>query len=155
MIFACILTFVFVLSACGQKAPASNNKDSDSEPAVTTKPNEGLEKVIYLTPGTLGDNAFSDSVNSGIQKIAKDYGAESKVIENSFDTSKYSQSVEAAFQWAPDVIFTDAYGMEDLVKEYDDRYPDVKVVNLDFVLQNESETISSVTFIRKALSWPV
>jgi basic membrane protein A len=106
-------------------------------------------KVLYVTPGTLGDQGFTDSVNSGIQKIGKEYGAEVRVIESAADSSKYAQNVEAAFAWGPDVLFVDAYGMEDLIKEYSEQYPDVIVINLDFVLENESDTITSVTFIQE------
>lgn len=138
------MVFMLLISACGTKdspeAPADNG-------ASTTA--SDLKKVVYVTPGTLGDNGFTDSVNEGLQRIAAEYGAEVKVIENGFDSSKYAQSVEAAFAWGPDVLFTDAYGMEDLIKDYSTRYPDVKIVNLDFVLQNDANTINSVTFIQE------
>lgn len=139
-ILAMILMIALTLTACG----SGNEEEKDNG----TTDNE-FGKVIYLTPGALGDNAFSDSVNTGVEKIKKEFDADAKVIENSFDSSKYGQSVEAAFQWGPDVIFTDAYGMEDLVKDYADQFPDTKVVNLDFVLQNAKKTISSVTFIQE------
>lgn len=154
-----LLTMAVLFSGCGNtqeesSAPEESNAQEESNvPEDSSAPEESaaseLGKVIYLTPGTLGDNSFCDSVNSGLQQIAAEYNAETKVIENSFDSSKYSQSVEAAFQWGPDVLFTDAYGMEDLVKQYADQFPDTKVVNLDFELQNDNKTISSVTFIQE------
>lgn len=138
------LVVMLLVSACGTPAKTQ-------EPAANVEPvaETSLKKVVYVTPGTLGDNGFTDSVNSGLQRIAQEYGAEVKVIENGFDSSKYAQSVEAAFAWGPDVLFTDAYGMEDLIKDYSTKYPDVKIVNLDFVLQNDANSINSVTFIQE------
>lgn len=142
MIVAMVL--MLLVSACGT-AKTPDTPSNGEAPAA-----EGaLKKVVYVTPGTLGDNGFTDSVNEGLQRIAKEYGAEVRVIENGFDSSKYAQSVEAAFAWGPDVLYTDAYGMEDLIKDYSTRYPDVKVVNLDFVLQNDANTINSVIFIQE------
>lgn len=155
IIMVIIMTIVLTITACSSSTNTQVATEETKAPTtVTENPVEAtketnLKKVLYITPGTLGDNGFSDSVNSGIQRIAKEYGAEVKVIENGFDSSKYAQSVEAAFAWEPDVLFTDSYGMEDLIKDYSLKYPNVKVVNLDFVLQNEANTISSVTFIQE------
>lgn len=153
IVLAVIMIAAVLLSACASATPTPSAAPADTS-ATTTEaaapaPQEGFGKVIYVTPGTLGDNAFTDSVNTGIVKIAENHGAETKVIENSFDSSKYAQSVEAAFAWGPDVLYTDAYGMEDLIKQYADNNPEIKVVNLDFVLQNDKKTISSVTFIQE------
>lgn len=154
-LLALFMALILMLTACGGGASPAGSAASTDPAASGESQAEGqsasaeLGKVVYLTPGTLGDNAFSDSVNSGIIKIKEDYNAQTTVIENSFDASKYSQSVEAAFQWGPNVLFCDAYGMEDLLKNYADQYPDVNVVNLDFELKNDGQTISSVTFIQE------
>lgn len=142
MIIALVL--MLLVSACGT-TEETQEPVTNEEPVAETS----LNKVVYVTPGTLGDNGFTDSVNAGLQRIAQEYGAEVRVIENGFDSSKYAQSVEAAFAWGPDVLYTDAYGMEDLIKDYSERYPEVKIVNLDFVLQNDDNSINSVTFIQE------
>lgn len=141
------LIVMLLVSACGNTAKTDEPvaPAGENEPVAETT----LKKVVYVTPGTLGDNGFTDSVNAGLQRIAEVYGAEARVVESGFDSSKYAQSVEAAFAWGPDVLFTDAYGMEDLIKDYSARYPDVRIVNLDFVLQNDANTINSVTFIQE------
>lgn len=147
---ALILVMVISLVACGGgNGGAKSNGSTEDSNANNTEITSELSKVVYLTPGTLGDNAFTDSVNSGIVKLAEDYSVQTTVIENSFDASKYSQSAEAAFQWGPNVVFCDAYGMEDLLKNYADQYTDINVVNLDFELKNDAKTISSITFIQE------
>jgi basic membrane protein A len=97
----------------------------------------------------MGDNGFTDYTVAGIDRIKTDFKADTKVIENNNDSSKFSQSLEAAFQWQPDVVFADAYGFEELYAQYADKYPDVKVINLDFVVENSKKTITSVTYINE------
>lgn len=104
-------------------------------------------RVAYITSGAMGDNGFTDSAVRGITRIAEDYGVKTTVIETNADPSKYAQSLEAAFQWNPDVVFADAYGFEESFAQYADQYPEVKSINLDFVIKNTKETISSYTFL--------
>lgn len=104
-------------------------------------------RVAYLTAGAQGDNGFTDSVVRGMNRIKDDYGAEITIIENNNDAAKYAESIEACFQWRPDVVFADAYGFEELFAQYADRYPAVLMVNLDFVIENSKKTVSSYTFI--------
>lgn len=112
--------------------------------AQTTK----TEKVVYLINGSLGDNAFYDSGQKGMDKIATQYGVEIRTIECGYDAAQFEPSLEAAVGYA-DVIFVISYGFEDLVKEYADKYPDKIFVNLDTVVQNDKGTITSVDFIEE------
>lgn len=105
-------------------------------------------KVVYLINGSLGDNAFYDSGQLGMEKIKADYGVEIRTIECGFDSAQYEPSLEAAVGYS-DVIFVISYGYEDLVKEYADKYPDKIFVNLDTVVQNDGGTITSVDYIEE------
>jgi len=106
------------------------------------------EKVVYLINGSLGDNAFYDSGQKGMDKIASEYGVEIRTIECGYDAAQFEPSLEAAVGYA-DVIFVISYGYEDLVKEYADKYPTKIFVNLDTVVQNEKATITSVDYIEE------
>lgn len=131
------------LSACSS-AEGTN-------PAGGTEAASGKKeyRVAYVTPGGTGDNGFTDSVVSGIDRIGTDYGAKTTVVECNNDAAKYAQAIEQTFQWKPDVVFADAYGFEELYAQYADKYPDVDIINLDFELENEKKTISYVTFINE------
>ena len=135
ILFCLILAFTI---SCGNEKKEENADDGNS-----------ALKVAYVTAGAMGDNGFTDSAVRGMKRIEKDFGAEIAIIENSFDPSKYAQSLEACFQWNPDVVFADAYGFESLYAQYADQYPDIKIINLDFVVTNKKETVSSVTFINE------
>ncbi|MFZ3079654.1 MAG: BMP family ABC transporter substrate-binding protein [Bellilinea sp.] len=105
-------------------------------------------KVVYLINGSLGDNAFYDSGQAGMEKIKTQYGVEIRTIEDGYDPAQYEPSLEAAVGYS-DVIFVISYGFEDLVKEYADKYPEKIFVNLDTVVQNDKGTITSVDYIEE------
>jgi len=106
------------------------------------------QKVVYLINGALGDNGFYDSGKAGIDAIAKQYGVETRTIECNFDAGKYQPALQAAVDYA-DVIFVISYGYEDQLKEIADKYPNKTFVNLDTVVQNSKNTITSVDFIEE------
>jgi len=106
------------------------------------------EKVVYVINGALGDNAFYDSGQAGIDKLAAEYGVETRTIETNFDAGQYEPALQAAVAYA-DVIFVISYGFEDQLMEYADNNPDKIFVNLDTVVQNEKNTITSVDFIEE------
>lgn len=137
-VIAVVLASLLLLTACGQSGD-NKGKGTDTDGKKL--------RVAYITPGATGDNGFCDSVARGLERIKKDFGAETTVIENNNDASKYAESLEACFQWNPDVVFAEPYGFEQLYVQYADQHPEVKVICLDFVLENPQKTISSYTFI--------
>lgn len=108
----------------------------------------GADKVVYLINGALGDNAFYDSGQAGMDNIAEQYGVETRTIETNFDAGQYEPALQAAVDYA-DVIFVISYGFEDQLMEYADRYPEKIFVNIDTVVQNDANTITSIDFIEE------
>lgn len=106
-------------------------------------------RVAYIINGGLGDQSFYDSGQRGIDRIAEDFGVKTTTIECNFDPAKYPQALQSAIQWNADVIFVISYGFEDLLKQYADMYPDKKFVNIDTVVENSADTITSVDFIEE------
>ncbi|MEJ5247690.1 MAG: BMP family ABC transporter substrate-binding protein [Caldilinea sp.] len=133
------LLFGLVLVGC-TLAPAA--QPATEQPAAQPK------RVVYLINGALGDNAFYDSGKAGIDALAANYGVETRTIEANFDAGKYEPSLQAAVSYA-DVIFVISYGFEDQLKAIADRNPDKIFVNLDTVVQNSANTITSVDFIEE------
>jgi len=110
----------------------------------TTQP----ARAVYLINGALGDNAFYDSGQAGMEALAEQYGVETRTIEANFDAGKYEPSLQAAVAYA-DVIFVISYGFEDALREIADRNPDKVFVNLDTVVENSGGIITSVDFIEE------
>jgi basic membrane protein A len=136
-LFLSVFTIMaLVIAGCAPKAagPAAGELDTS--------------KVVYLINGSLGDNAFYDSGQAGMEKIKEEYGVEIRTIENGYDSAQYEPSLEAAVGYA-DVIFVISYGYEDLLMQYADENPDKVFVNLDTVVQNEKGTITSVDYIEE------
>jgi len=106
------------------------------------------EKIVYLINGALGDQSFYDSGQKGVDQIASEFGVETRTIETNFDAGQYEPALQAAVGYA-DVIFVISYGFEDQLKSYADKYPDKIFINLDTVVQNEKNTITSVDFIEE------
>jgi len=130
IIFA-LLAVVLVVSMVGCSSTAAAPKTT---------------KVVYLINGALGDNAFYDSGQSGMDKLAKDFGVEIRTIQANFDAGQYAPSLEAAVNYA-DVIFVISYGFEDQLKTYADKYPNKIFVNIDTIVQNDKKTITSVNYL--------
>ncbi len=107
-----------------------------------------VEKVVYLINGALGDNAFYDSGQVGMDTIAEQYNVETRTIETNFDAGQYEPALQAAVEYA-DVIFVISYGFEDQLKEFADKYPEKVFVNIDTIVQNDGNTITSVDFVEE------
>lgn len=139
VVFSLIMVLTLVFTGCSPK-PAS-----PESPAGTTV---DTNKVVYLINGALGDNAFYDSGQAGMETIKKDYGLEIRTIEDGYDAGQYEPGLEAAVNYA-DVIFVISYGFEDLLSEYADKYPNKIIVNLDTTVQNSKNTITSVDYVEE------
>ena len=106
------------------------------------------DKVVYLINGALGDNAFYDSGQKGIDNIKAQYGVETRTIECNFDAGKYEPGLEAATQYS-DVVFVISYAFEDNLKAMADKYPDKIFVNIDTIVENSKSTITSIKYIEE------
>lgn len=130
---AVLVVMLFGLSVAGCKPVATGPK---------------TDKVVYLINGALGDNAFYDSGQKGIDAIKSQYGVETRTIECNFDAGKYEPSLEAAAQYS-DVVFVISYAFEDNLKAMADKYPDKIFVNIDTIVQNSKNTITSIKYIEE------
>ncbi len=133
MLCSVLVLMFIVLSFSGCKQTATGPK---------------TDKVVYLINGALGDNAFYDSGQKGIDNIKSQYGVETRTIECNFDAGKYEPGLEAAAQYS-DVIFVISYAFEDNLKAMADKYPDKIFVNIDTIVQNSRNTITSVKYIEE------
>ncbi|MEI6309910.1 MAG: BMP family ABC transporter substrate-binding protein [bacterium] len=106
------------------------------------------DKVAYLINGAVGDQAFYDSGQLGIDQLAKEYGNETRTIEAKFDAARYELSLQEAVNYA-DVVFVISYGFEDQLKGYANKYAGKIFINLDTVVENSKKTITSVDFIEE------
>lgn len=126
-----LFAFAFLLMSCKK----TDNASAGMEEKI---------KVAYVINGALGDQAFYDSGQEGMDRIAEDFNAEIITIENNFDPARYPQSMEALVKWGADVVFIIPYGYEDLLVEYVANYPDIKFICIEPVV--ETPNLVSVDF---------
>ena len=136
ILFPVLAAGLFYLAGCGE----SKSSEKSEKDAV---------RVAFIINGSLGDQSFYDSGQGGIDRIAEDYGALTTTIETNYDPAKYPQALQSAVQWKAEVVFVISYGFEDLVKEFADSNPQIIFVNVDTVLTNSQNTITSVDFIEE------
>src|SRR5690606_36040919 len=139
-----LLTSLIAGALAGCTAPQAAQPSTGAQPASQGDAGQAApQRVVYLINGALGDNAFYDSGQAGIDALAAEYGVETRTIEANFDAGKYEPSLQAAVGYA-DVIFVISYGFEDQLKEIADKNPDKVFVNIDTVVENSADTITSV-----------
>lgn len=144
LVLVLLIALLALFVGCS-KDESGTSSASSAETAASADP----VKVAYVTPGATGDNGFCDSVASGLERMKADFGVDYRIVECNNDASKYAEALEATFLWEPDVVFSDPYGFEELIKQYADDNPDVAVVILDMVLENNNKTAASYTFINE------
>lgn len=139
-IISLILALALVFTSCGNATPATEGEDGTDEKPL---------RVAFVTWEAQGDNGFCDSCVSGIKRIADEFGCEYTILEAGGDTSKYTQIVDTCFQWGPDVVFASCNGFEEQLCKYADENPNIKIVNVDTILDNTNKTISSIQFVQE------
>ena len=117
----CVVAMVACLAACGEKAPAAE-KAEGGEPL----------KVCLLLNGTLGDKSFFDSANHGMELVnEKLQNVETKVVEMTYDDTKWEPALLDAIDEGYDVIICGTWQMQEIVSRVSPEYPDQKFIVYD------------------------
>ncbi|HHV41327.1 MAG TPA: BMP family ABC transporter substrate-binding protein [Clostridiaceae bacterium] len=111
------------------------------------------KRVAYIVGGALGDQAYLDSGQEGMDRIKSEFGVKTTTLECNYDAARYPQALHSAVQWNADVIFIFSHGFEDLLEQYADKYPDKIWVNLDTIVTNEKNTITSAIFVEEEVAF--
>lgn len=116
------------------------------------------KKIVLLINGTEGDKSFFDSAAHGIELIKGKYGADvqTKVIEMSYDQSKWQPTLEdvAAQDW--DIIITGTYQMTDLVAAVAPENPTKTFVIYDAAVEYKDgafKNVYSITYKQNEASY--
>ena len=149
LIIALVLVSLLIMSCGGDKNAESTDNAAAKVTKETVTPVAEQTRVAYIINGSLGDQSFYDSGQGGIDRLVKDFNVKATTLETNFDAAKYPQVLQSAVQWKANVIFVISYGFEDLVREYADKYPDIKFINIDTVVKNSKGTITSVDFFEE------
>jgi len=116
------------------------------------------KRVVLLVSGTLGDKSFFDSANHGLQLIKKKYGdkVRTRVIEMSYDQSKWRPALEdiASQKW--DMIIVGTYQMPDILAPVAAEHPDKDFVIFDSSMDysnGKNKNVYSITYKQNEASY--
>ncbi|MCG8477818.1 MAG: BMP family ABC transporter substrate-binding protein [Spirochaetales bacterium] len=91
---------------------------------------DGRLRVILIIPGNLGDKSFFDSANRGMELVADELGAETRVIEAGTDSTRWEPALYDAIDGDWDVIIT-GNAMTELLNRVAPDHPDRRFINFD------------------------
>jgi len=102
---------------------------SATQSASTSGASNG-KSFIYIAPEPLGGNPFIELGQTATNLAAQKFGGTAKTFESTDQTSLRS-NMDAAVAAKPDVIVLITYDVDDLSKEYAEKYPDQQFILLD------------------------
>ena len=151
---ALLLAAAFALGACtpvaekekaqeeasGQdhSAPQENAEDkaengAGEEPKEAARDIPQVPKVCLLVTGTLGDRAFFDSANAGLERLKADLGdqIETKVVEVGIDQTKYEPALNQVSNEDYDVIVVMGWIVVEHLQVIAPQHPEKTYIILD------------------------
>jgi len=104
------------------------------------------KRIVLLINGTVGDKSFFDSAAHGMQMIQQKYGdaVQTKIIEMSYDESKWQPTLEDISGQDWDLIITGTYQMIDLVAQTAPDNPDKKYIVYDGAMDYKGGAFKNV-----------
>ena len=119
---ALLLASTMLLSGCG-----GAKEEAQTDASGADKPN-----IAILLNGTLGDKAFYDSAANGGKMIQDQLGAEVKVVEMTYDETKWMPTLlEFSDDPETDIIIVGTWQMVEKLQEVAPQYPDKKYIIFD------------------------
>ena len=117
-----LLSMMLFATACGEGAKEPENPDGTGEEPL---------KAILIVNGNLGDLGFFDSANQGMERLKKELGVETKVIETGADESKWEPALADAAEEDADIIIAVSPSMVEPMEKIAPDYPDKRFFLID------------------------
>ena len=145
------LIMVLSLAACGEKTPA----DTDTN---TPDDSEKVSNVVYPVNGHLGNRAFFDSAQAGLEQLKADGRITLRTIEmggtDEDQPAWLSNLYEVSESGEYDVVICGTYQMPDYLKEVATAYPEQKYVIFDDnTYVGENSNVLNLTYKQNDLGY--
>lgn len=88
-------------------------------------------RVVLLINGTLGDRSFFDSAANGMRIIKEELGVRTKVIEMSYDPSKWEPTLADVSDMDWDIIIVGTWQMTEMLEKIAPKHPEKKYIIFD------------------------
>ena len=116
-------------------------KGKEEETAV---PAEEKVKVVLYVNGTLGDKSFFDSAARGLQMAIDNLGVEGKVIEGSYDTSRWEPDITQLAEGDWDIIIAGTWQLQEILEKLAPQHPEKKWFTYDTSVDYSKEGMDNV-----------
>ncbi|NQT59515.1 MAG: BMP family ABC transporter substrate-binding protein [Bacteroidetes bacterium] len=113
--------------------------------AEETEADDSQLRVILIIPGNLGDKSFFDSANRGLEMIAEELTAETKVIEAGTDSTKWEPALLDAVEGNWDMIISGS-SMTELMNTIARENPNQKFINFDTSISDTPDNVYSMFY---------
>ncbi|MDR3691400.1 MAG: BMP family ABC transporter substrate-binding protein [Fimbriimonas sp.] len=117
----------FALVGCNSGGGGENAGGGQATPA------KKLLVGIVFDSGGIGDKSFNDSANAGVQKAAKDLGADIKSADSKSEKD-YETNLTGMAEKGCNVIFAVGYKQETALKTVAPKYPNISFAIVDDVV---------------------
>jgi basic membrane protein A and related proteins len=111
--------------------------------AVTGFAAPKLKVVLYIN-GTLGDKSFFDSAARGVQKAAKELPITAKVIEGTYDSSRWEPDLAQLCEGDWDLIIAGTWQLQEALEKYAPQYPNKKFITYDTTVTYSKGNLGNV-----------
>jgi len=113
--------------------------------AACDKTDEKALKIVYFINGELGDKAFFDSAQRGIDAAAEDFDIESTTIEAGWDSTAWEAALTAAASDEDyDILIAGSYQMNTYLQEIAPLHPTKKFIIFDAPVDYDNYDCSNV-----------
>ncbi len=122
-----VISAAFILTACSTPAPTTTAGASSQAPTSGEKPS-----FVFVVTDQLGDKSFNDSAAAGTEKISKDLGYETKIMEIGRDQTKWEPTIlDLSESGKYTAIFLNGSGTKEIVEKIAKDFPKQKYVLFD------------------------
>jgi len=145
---AMALCMAVLLAGCGKNNNAASPSPTGTAPAASPSasapgasspaPAGGADiNAVYYVNATLGDKSFFDSAQAGMERAAKELGIKFKTIEGGNNSADWASGLEAVVAGGKyNVVVVGTSQMIDVTKDLAGRYPDIKFIFFDDLIQD-------------------
>lgn len=134
-----IMIVALIAAACAAPtAPAPAAQAPAADESVST--GEQPLCLVHFVNGVLGDKSFFDSAQRGVQRVADEFGAQTKTIEAGIDPTGWEAAlIDTAANEEFDIMIVGTFQMVEYLERLAPQYPDKKFFLYDAPVNYEGE----------------
>lgn len=137
-----LMAIGFGITSCKKKETAASAEDK-------------IKVVLYVN-GTLGDKSFFDSAAKGIEKAVKELGIVAKVVEGSYDSSRWEPDLLQLAEGDWDIVIAGTWQLVEYLEKIAPNHPEKKFFTFDTSVNYANgnlDNVYSITYSQNEASF--